>query len=207
MTVYRTTNSIKTWSEEDRPREKMLLKGKAALSKAELIAILLGSGTHEMSAVDVAKGMLRKVNDSLLELAKLSIHDLMQIKGIGQARAISIVAALELGRRRRYEDALEKEKINSSHDAFEYMQLMAPEAPYEAFWILLLSRANRILKAAQISEGGMTGTVADPKRIFKEALDNRATHLILCHNHPPEPEAQRAGYSSYTKTCESRAAA
>ncbi|MCK4639244.1 MAG: DNA repair protein RadC [Bacteroidales bacterium] len=184
MTEYKEKTSIKNWAEDDRPREKLLLKGKHSLSNAELIAILLGSGSKELSAVDLAKKILNFSNDNLIELSKLSVTDLMKFRGIGQAKAISIIAALELGKRRRSEDVLEKEKIISSRDAFEVFQGILSDSQYEEFWMLLLNKANKIIKKINISEGGISGTVADPKKIFKLALENNASSIILSHNHP-----------------------
>lgn len=184
MKTYEENNAIKFWSEEERPREKLLLKGKSVLTNAELIAILIGSGTRTVSAVDLSKHLLGKAENNLIELAKMSVSDLQKIKGIGEAKAISIVAALELGKRRRSEEALHRRKVTNSKDAFEYMQITLSDSPYESFWILLLNRANRILRPIKISEGGMSGTVADPKRIFKMAIDFNAASIILCHNHP-----------------------
>ncbi len=176
--------SIKLWSETDRPREKLMNHGKNALSDAELIAILLGSGNRNESAVDLAKNILRNINDNLIELSKLDIKRLCRFKGIGEAKAISIIAAMELGNRRRYAEVVEREKVSSSKDAFEVFLASLADKAYEEFWILLLNRANRILKKLNISEGGISGTVADPKKIFKLALDNNASSIILCHNHP-----------------------
>jgi len=185
MENYHQKNTIKNWAEDDRPREKLMLKGKAALSDAELIAILIGSGNTEESAVELSKSILKSVQDNLIELSKLSISNLVKnFKGIGEAKAISIIAALELGKRRRSAEVLEKKKINSSKDAFELLQNMVADCLYEEFWIILLNKANKVLKYECISEGGITGTVADPKKIFKLALENNATSLILCHNHP-----------------------
>jgi DNA repair protein RadC len=176
--------NIKSWAAEDRPREKLLLKGKAALSDAELIAILLGTGTASLSAVDVAKNILQFVNNDLNELAKLSVKDLMKVKGIGEAKAISIVSALELGRRRKDLLIEERPKISSSTDIYDLLKSDLLDLPYEAFWIVLLNRANRVIKKQQISHGGVAGTVADPKIIFKIALEELASGIILAHNHP-----------------------
>lgn len=184
MKEYNTNQSIKYWSEEDRPREKLMLKGKSALTDAELIAILIGSGTASISAVDLSRMMLQSVNNNLIELSKMTVTDLQRFKGIGQAKAISIVAALELGKRRRSAGGLQRKQITNSHDMFEYLQITISDEPYESFWIVLLNRANHIIKPLKISDGGMTGTVADPKRIFKAVLDHNAASLILCHNHP-----------------------
>jgi DNA repair protein RadC len=185
MDNYKQKNTIKNWAEDDRPREKLMIKGKAALSDAELIAILISSGNTEESAVELSKRILKTANDNLIELSKLSISDLVKnFKGIGEAKAISIIAALELGNRRRSAEVIEKKKINSSKDAFELIQGMVSDCLYEEFWIIMLNKANKVIKYECISEGGITGTVADPKKIFKIALENNATSLILCHNHP-----------------------
>jgi DNA repair protein RadC len=175
---------ISKWAEGDRPREKLLLKGKHSLSDAELLAILMGSGSKNESAVDLAKKILKSSNNNLIELSRLGVKDLVKFKGVGEAKAISIIAALELGKRRRSEEALEKKKISSSTDVFEYFAGILGDAHYEAFYILLLNRANKVMREIQISEGGFSGTVADPKKIFKLALENNASAIILCHNHP-----------------------
>ena len=184
MTDYSNKLSIKQWAEDDRPREKLLKKGRLALSNAELLALLIGSGTPEESAVDLSKRILTSSQDSLIELSKLSIAELSTFKGIGPARAVVITAALELGRRRRESEALQKKTISCSHDAFEVMQSTLADINYEEFWILLLNRANQVIRKVNISEGGFSGTVADPKKIFKIALENSASGIILCHNHP-----------------------
>lgn len=175
---------IREWAEDDRPREKLLLKGRQSLSDAELIAILLGSGSKNESAVDLSKRILRDCHDNLIELSRRSVKDLIRFKGVGEAKAINIIAALELGKRRRGAEALEKKKITSSKDVFEFFASLIGDTNYETFYILLLNRANKIIRPVQISEGGMSGTVADPKKIFKIALENNATSIILCHNHP-----------------------
>ncbi len=177
-------NGILSWAEEDRPREKLLLKGKAALSDAELIAILIGSGTKSLSAVDVAKLILKDANHNLHELAKLSVKDLQKFKGIGEAKAISIVSALELGRRRKNSEPVKKEKITCAQDVYELMRPHLWDQPREEFWIIMLNRANVVIKKESISQGGVSGTVADPKLIFKKALENLASSIILIHNHP-----------------------
>ena len=176
--------NILSWAEEDRPREKLLLKGKSVLSDAELIAILIGSGTRSISAVDVAKMILSNANYNLNELAKFSIKDLKKVKGIGEAKAITIVSALELGRRRKESEFAEKVKITGSNDIYQFMKPELLDLPKEEFWVLLLNRANRLIKKEQISSGGVSGTVADPKIIFKAALDQYASSIILVHNHP-----------------------
>lgn len=178
-----TYSPISDWSKEDRPREKLMIKGKEALSNAELIAILIGSGSRNESAVGLAKRILLSV-DSLNALGKMSISQLIKFKGIGQAKAITIVAALELGRRRRSEDASKLGKITSSKMVFEMMQPLIGELPHEEFWVLFLNNSNKVISKSQLSKGGITGTVVDVRLVFKLAFENRATGLILCHNHP-----------------------
>ena len=176
--------NIKSWAAEDRPREKLMLKGTGALSDAELIAILLGSGTAKLSAVELSKIILQHVNNNLNELAKLTVKDLVKIKGIGEAKAITIIAALELGRRRKGQEPGDKTKLIASRSAFEIIQGDLMDLPHEEFWVLLVNRAHRLIRKKRISEGGVTGTVADPKIIFKLALEELATGVILVHNHP-----------------------
>lgn len=176
--------SIKEWSENDRPRERLLANGAGALSDAELIAILLSTGTREHSALDLAREILNKASNSLITLSKYTIADLTSIKGIGEAKAVTILTALELGRRRRESDVTERQRITSSRDVYEYIQSVLADKTYEEFWIVLLDRSNKILHRVCISEGGQAGTVADPKKIFKMALDQKAASIILCHNHP-----------------------
>lgn len=175
---------IKSWAEEDRPREKLLLKGKASLSEAELIAVLIGSGTPSISAVELSKQILSTYSNDLNRLARLSVKDLMKFKGIGEAKSISIVAALELGRRRKEADVIKKPKITSSTTAYNLMKGELLDLSHEEFWVLLLNRSNMVLKKELISSGGVSGTIADPKIIFKKALDELASSLILMHNHP-----------------------
>jgi len=174
---------IRSWAEEDRPREKLMLKGSGALSDAELLAILIGSGTRGESAVDVCKAILKNVHNNLNELGKLSVNDLKKYKGIGEAKAITIVAALELAKRRRVAEVKEKEKIEGSKDVYEYFHHLS-DLHNEEFWVMFLNRANKIISAQKISQGGITGTVADIRLILKNALDNFATAMVLCHNHP-----------------------
>jgi len=176
--------TIKQWAEEDRPREKLMLKGKSALSDAELIAILIGSGTASLSAVDVAKLILQKAENNLNQLARFTLKDLKTIKGIGEAKAITIMSALELGRRRKETEIFQKPKITSSKDAYDVIKADLLDLEYEEFWVLLLNRANQVIKKERISAGGVSGTVADPKIIFKKALDELASGIILVHNHP-----------------------
>ena len=175
---------IKSWSPEDRPREKLLAKGTPVLSDAELVAILLGTGTASTSAVELAKRLLQTVNNNLHDLARLSVKDLMKVRGIGEAKAISVIAALELGRRRKDSDPEEKPRISASRDCFEILKAHLQDIHHEEFWILLLNRANRLIKKYQISQGGVAGTVADPKIIFKLAVSELASGIILAHNHP-----------------------
>lgn len=178
-------SSIREWAEDDRPREKLMLKGKHALSDAELIAILLGTGSRGESALDLAKRVLRQAGDNLLELSRFSADELMnRFKGMGPAKAISLMAALELGNRKRASEALRKEKISSSKDAFEYLRGILGDNPYEEFWVLVLNRANQIKRSVCVSEGGFSGTVADPKKIFQLALEYKGSAIILAHNHP-----------------------
>jgi len=179
-----TRLTIPSWAEDDRPREKLLAKGRAALTNSELIAILIGSGNQEESAVELSKRILDSVDQKLKELGRCSVMDLTKFKGIGEAKAISIVAALELGRRRRDEEGVEKEKIGSSRDVYVHFQGTLGDLEHEEFWILLLDRANRVICKAKISQGGVHGTVADAKIIFRKAIEHLAAGIILCHNHP-----------------------
>lgn len=184
METYSGHATIRNWAEDDRPREKMLIKGRHSMSDAELLAILIGSGTRSESAVDLAKNILRLAHDNLVELSKLTITDLVGVKGIGRARAVTILAAMELGRRRNESEVLIRDKITTSRDAYEIFRSTMGDRPYEEFWIILLNRANKVLKKCNISEGGISGTVVDPKKIFKISLDNHASSIILGHNHP-----------------------
>ncbi len=184
MSDYKNSFTIKHWNEDDRPREKLLKKGRVSLSDAELIAILIGSGNRDESAVELSKRILSGIDNSLNKLGKLTVNDLIKFKGIGEAKAISIITALELGRRRRLEEALEKPKISSSRSVFDVMQPIIGELQHEEFWILFLNNANKIQLKTQMSKGGITGTLVDTRLIFKQALELAATGLILCHNHP-----------------------
>lgn len=175
---------IKSWALDDRPREKLLAKGHQSLSDAELIGIIIGSGTREGSAVDLGKKILGSVENNLSEVSRLGINDLIKFKGIGQARAINIIAALELGRRRRFSESMVRKTITSSRDAFELMHSVLSDAEYEEFWIITLNRGNMVKRTIRISQGSVAGTVADPKKIFKLALEDNASAIILCHNHP-----------------------
>lgn len=175
---------INQWAEDDRPREKLLLKGKSVLSDSELLAILIGSGSRNESAVQLCQRVLKSVDANLNQLGKLSVSQLVQFKGIGEAKAISIIAALELGRRRREEDVIERKKITSSKAVFDIMQPIIGELPHEEFWVIYLNNSNKVIHKTQISKGGITGTVVDTRIVFKTAFENHATSIILCHNHP-----------------------
>jgi DNA repair protein RadC len=176
--------SIKNWSEDDQPREKLMLKGKQVLSDAELVAILIGSGSRSESAVQLSQRILSSVDNNLNALGKLSLKQLTEFKGIGEAKAISIVAATELGRRRRAEETIELKKITSSKAVFDIMQPIIGELVHEEFWVLFLNNANKVICKSQISKGGITGTVVDVRMVFKMALEQNATSIILTHNHP-----------------------
>lgn len=176
--------SIKTWAENDRPREKLMHHGKSILSDAELIAILIGSGSRNESAVDLAKRILQSVENNLDQLGKLTLNDLMQFKGMGEAKSVSVIAALELGRRRKNSAALELEKISSSKDVHQIMLPLLQDLPHEEFWVLLLNRNNKVIKKECISKGGVAATIVDVKIVMKKTLDTLASGIILCHNHP-----------------------
>ncbi len=176
--------SIKQWAKDDRPREKLLLIGAENLSDSELIAILIHHGSKEKTAVDLAKEILKLGKDNLGELGKLSIKELMKIKGIGETKAVTIAAALELGRRRQSSASLEKAVVNTSADIADYVQVKLKDYRHEVFAVLFLNRANKINHFKIVSEGGITGTVADPRIILKKALEEDAVSIILCHNHP-----------------------
>lgn len=186
MNTSKKGGGIQTWAEDDRPREKMLKFGAKALSKAELLAILINSGNENENAVDLAKRILKDVHDNLLELSQLEINDLIRrYKGIGQAKAVTIKAALELGSRARLEEALQNPIINNSKVAFELLYPYLANQNEEHFYALYLNKANRpIGNAEEISKGGIDGTVADPRIIFRKALEKRAISIIIAHNHP-----------------------
>ncbi|RZS99933.1 RadC family protein [Aquimarina brevivitae] len=176
--------SIKKWSEDDRPREKLIAKGKSALTDAELAAILIGSGNREESAVDLSKRILASVNHDLNNLGKLSLKELMTFKGIGEAKAIAIMAALELGRRRKDSEQPILPKISCSSDVFQLMRPIIGDLEQEAFWVLYLNNANHVISKKQISLGGKTSTLVDTRIVFKHAIDLGAVAVILAHNHP-----------------------
>jgi DNA repair protein RadC len=176
--------SIKQWHEDDRPREKLVSKGKSALSNAELLAILISSGNREESAVALSQRMLASAKNNLNELGKASVKSLMDFKGIGEAKAVSIVAAIELGRRYRSEATIKKQKITSSQAVFDLLQPILGDLYHEEFWIVYLNNSNGILKREQLSKGGITGTVVDVRLAFKLAIQLGAVAIILAHNHP-----------------------
>lgn len=176
--------SIKNWASGDQPREKLIAKGRVALSDAELIAILIGTGNSKESAVDLSKRILSSTGNNLNHLGKLSLQQLTSFKGIGEAKAVSIIAAMELGRRRRTEEAVEKVKITSSNSVFELLQPVIGELDHEEFWILYLNNSNKIIENFQISKGGITGTLVDVRITLRRALELGAVSIILAHNHP-----------------------
>jgi DNA repair protein RadC len=176
--------SIKDWSEDDRPREKLLKKGTDSLSDAELIAILLGSGSLTQSAVELARDILGSCNNNINNLGKKSLKELTGFKGVGEAKAVSIIAALELGKRRKLEDVMKQRKISSSQTVFDYFQPLMGDLHHEEFHVMFLNRANFIIDSMRISTGGTTGTVMDVKLIIRHALDRLAQGIIIAHNHP-----------------------
>ena len=176
--------SIKFWAEDDRPREKLILKGRAACSDAELLAILIGSGTRELSALELSKEILHKAGNDLHLFSRMGIKELCTVKGVGEAKAVTILAALELGRRRKELEKRRIEKITSSQQVYSNMRQHLQDLMHEEFWVILLNRANEIIKTLRISTGGMSGTVADGKMIFRQALEHGAHGIILVHNHP-----------------------
>jgi DNA repair protein RadC len=175
---------ISSWAEDDRPREKLINLGRHALSDAELIAILIAIGNKEETAVGLSQRILASVKNNLNELCKLSINDLKKFRGIAEAKAICIIAAFELGRRRKESGVLKREKILTSMDAYNFFRPQLMDLPHEEFWVILLNRSNHVLKKEMISRGGVTGTVVDSKIIFKAAIELLASSVILCHNHP-----------------------
>jgi DNA repair protein RadC len=181
--MEQTSFSIKQWAEDDKPREKLMLKGKQVLSDAELIAILIGSGSRNESAVDLSKRILAKA-ENLKALGKMTFQQLTEFKGIGEAKAVTILAAMELGRRRGSEEEVELKKISSSKSAYDIMYPIIGELPHEEFWILYLNNSNKVTYKSQLSKGGITGTVVDIRIVFKTAFEQNAVSLILCHNHP-----------------------
>lgn len=185
--------TIKDWALEDRPREKMIKRGIGSLSDAELLAILIKSGTKNENAVAIAQRILLTANSNLNELGKFNLKDFTNTKGIGEAKGITIMAALELGRRRKQAVALNRPKIESSHDIIEIFQPLLADLPHEEFWVLFLNRANKVIDQTKVTQGGITGTIFDIKLIMKSAIERLASSIIICHNHPsgnPKPSEQ-----------------
>lgn len=184
MKRYQEKLGIKLWAEADRPREKLLLNGRRHLTDAELIAILIGSGNKDETAVDLSRRILSSYDNDLDVLGKVSVKELSKFKGIGEAKAIAIVAALEIGRRRKDIEGADQMKITTAAQAFEVLRPVFADLSHEEFWVLMLNQANYVIGKQPVSSGGMAGTIADPKIIFKMALDHNATYIILAHNHP-----------------------
>lgn len=176
--------SIKNWAVEDRPREKLIKKGVESLCNAELLAILIGSGTKNKTALELGRQLLFSASNNLVELGKMKLEDLIKVKGVGEAKAISLLAAIELGRRSRFAEPLEKARITSSRDSFQIFQPILGDLPHEEFWVMLLNRSNRLIDNVRISKGGISGTVIDAKLILNTAITRLASAIIICHNHP-----------------------
>ena len=176
--------SIKNWASDDRPREKLMSKGVESLSDAELLAIIIGSGTREISAVELARQILSLAENNLSLLGKKSVADLMKVKGIGEAKAIALVTAFELGRRRSQVDSVERHQVTSSKEVFNFIRGKLADLEHEEFWVLYLNRSNRIIDSYKLSKGGISGTVIDIRLILKKALELLASGMIICHNHP-----------------------
>lgn len=176
--------SIKEWAEDDRPREKLLLKGRHVLTDAELVAILIGSGNRDETAVDLSKRILADHDNDLDAVARLTVNDLKKYRGMGEAKAISVVAAMELGRRRTFAPGPEMPTIRVSDDAYRAIVPVLSDLQHEEFWILLCNRSNAVMRKELISKGGLNTTVVDPKIVFKAALEHSASGIVLCHNHP-----------------------
>lgn len=183
-TAYQPSSGLKAWAEEDRPREKLMLKGKAALSDAELLAIIMGSGSRNETAVDLARRILNESQNNWHELSRLNVKDLMKFKGVGEAKAISIITALEIGSRKAHQLALEKPKVGGSMDSFTLLQHYLADLNNEEFWVMYLNQGNRVITIERLSVGGLTQTVVDKRILFKTALEKSATGIILGHNHP-----------------------
>lgn len=178
------SGKITDWAVEDRPREKLLGKGASGLTDTELLAILINSGTKNRSAVDLARELLAVVNNNLNSLGKLSVSDIRKIRGIGNARAVTIAASMELGRRRKLAEAQELTQIRSSHEVAEIFQPLLSDLPHEEFWILFLNRSNKVINRMKLSQGGISGTVTDVRIVMKQAIECLASGIIVCHNHP-----------------------
>jgi DNA repair protein RadC len=183
MNTY-SSRALSTWAVEERPREKVMAKGIQYLSDAELLAILLGSGTKHITAVELARIILKAAGNNLQLLGRMGIEELVRIKGVGPAKAISILAALELGRRRSVMHYPEKTPVKSSETVYRLFYPLMGDLEHEEFWLLMLNRANRVLGRFKVSQGGLSGTVIDTRIILKKALDNLASSIIVCHNHP-----------------------
>ncbi len=184
MSMLKNHLSIKQWTPQDRPREKLIQNGPLYVTDAELLALLLGSGSKHETVVELARKVLLHANNNLNELARKSISDLKKIKGIGEAKAVTIAAALELGRRRGIADIIDKEKVSNSHDIARIFRSVLGDLPHEEFWVVLLNRSHKIIDKIRISKGGISGTVADVRIMLKEAIEKLASGIILCHNHP-----------------------
>jgi len=184
MQTYTNKIPMRNWAEEDLPGQKMLLKGVNSLSNAELLAIIIGTGIKDNNSLEIAKKMLESTDNNLNAFWRINYADLKKFTGIGEKRAVKLLAIFALARRRNESEALSQEKISSSRDAFEIFHSLIGDLPYEEFWMLMLNKANKILQKVRISEGGVSGTVVDPKKIFKIALDHHASSIILGHNHP-----------------------
>ena len=181
---YENRIPMRLWAEDDLPSQKLLLKGNGSLSDAELLSIIIGTGVSGENSLDIAKKMLSICGNSLCEFWKFGVSDLQKIKGIGEKRAVKISAMFALARRRNESEVILKDKITSSRDAFEIFKSLMGDLPFEEFWVLMLNKANRVLKKVKISEGGISGTVVDPKKIFQICLEQHASSIILGHNHP-----------------------
>lgn len=185
MKLYKKKRmSIKAWAEEDRPREKLMNKGKQHLSDSELLALLIRTGSHETSAIGLSQELLNSVDNNLFQLGKYGVDELKTFKGIGEAKAIAIIAAMELGRRRQLADVKERAQVKSSRDAYQLIAPLLSDLKHEEFWVLMLDRSNKLLSTQQISIGGVSGTVVDAKLVYKKALAILASSIVLCHNHP-----------------------
>lgn len=184
--MYQSTKlPITAWAEDDRPREKLLLKGRHVLSDAELLAIILGSGNRHETAVDLSKRMLAFYNGSLDSLARLSVSELQQFSGVGEAKAVSVIAALELGRRRKTVTAdSDEDYIRASSDSYRMIRPVLEDHDHEQFWMLMINRSNKLIRKELISKGGMNATIVDPKVVYRNALMHGAAGIVLCHNHP-----------------------
>ena len=182
--THKSSTSIKNWAVDDRPREKLLAKGRESLSDSELLAILINTGSGKSSAVDLAKKVLKLGQDNLDELGKISVKEMMTISGIGEAKAVTLVAALELGRRRTTTSILDKKYVRSSQELATFLKSSLKDHPYEVFAVVFLNRANKIKHFEILSKGGLTHTIVDPRIVFAKALEVQATSMVLCHNHP-----------------------